>query len=128
MRIAVKTIDDYLALQPEKVMTALENLRQIIRDNSKGSEEVISYGMPAFMIHGRILVYFAAFKDHMSLFPANSKLIIEMKKELQDFVTGKGTIQFTLDKPLPKSLVKKIIKARVKQNLEKVNIKKITKK
>jgi uncharacterized protein YdhG (YjbR/CyaY superfamily) len=128
MRTAVKTIDDYLALQPEKVMIALENLRQIIRDNAKGAEEVMSYGMPAFKIHGRILVYFAAFKGHMSLFPANSKLIVEMKKELKDFVTGKGTIQFTLDKPLPKSLVNKIIKARVKQNLEKINIKKITKK
>jgi uncharacterized protein YdhG (YjbR/CyaY superfamily) len=125
MKVAVKTIDDYLALQSEKVMMALERIRQIIRNNAPGAEELISYGMPSFKIHGRQLVYFAAFKEHMSLFPANASLIEEMKKELKPYVTTKGSIHFTLDKPLPVALVKKIVKARVKQNLEKADIRQI---
>jgi uncharacterized protein YdhG (YjbR/CyaY superfamily) len=74
--------------------------------------------MPAFRYHGR-LVYFGAFKDHYSLFPANSSLIAEMKDELKSYKTAPGTIQFPYDRPLPVALVKKIVKARVKENLRK---------
>ena len=79
-----------------------------------GTTETISYGMPAFKYHG-ILVYFAAFSDHCSLFPT-ALAIEQFKNELKGFQTSKGTIQFTTDKPLPISLVKKMVKARIAQN------------
>ncbi len=123
MNKAVKNIDDYIALQSLEIRESLEKLRHTIKLAAPNAEEVISYGMPAFKFHG-ILVYFAAFKNHCSLFPANSSLIAEMEDELKKYKTSKGTIQFTVEKPLPVTLVKKIVKARVKQNLEKIKNKK----
>jgi uncharacterized protein YdhG (YjbR/CyaY superfamily) len=116
---SIKDTDSYLALQPEKVRGVLEKLRQTIKSSAPEAEEVISYGMPAFRYHG-ILVYFAAFKNHCSLFPGS--IVEKMKNELKDFKTSKGTIQFTAEKPLPAALVKKIVKARVKENLNKKKI------
>jgi uncharacterized protein YdhG (YjbR/CyaY superfamily) len=78
------------------------------------AEEVISYGMPGYKYHG-MLVYFAAFKNHCSFFPGSSR-IIKMYDELKEYKTSKGSIQFTIDKPLPVSLVKKIVKARMREN------------
>ncbi len=115
---AYRDIDEYIALQPKEVQTALENLRQLIKEAAPEAEEVISYKMPAFKYHG-MLVYFAAFKNHCSLFPGNSSLIKAMKDELKLYKTATGTIQFTIDKPLPATLVKKIVKARMKENLSK---------
>lgn len=119
----VKSIDEYLALQNEKVRFALEELRQIIRDTAPEAEEVISYGMPAYKYKG-MLVYFAAYKKHCSLFGGNSTLTEQMKEELKGYKTSKGTIQFTLENPLPKELVEKIVRARMKQNEEHEAIKK----
>ncbi len=111
-------IDSYIAIQPKKARVALEKLRQTIRAVAPEAEEVISYKMPAFRYHGR-LVYFAAFKDHYSLFPASSSLLGKMKDELKSYKTAVGTLQFEYDKPLPVALVKKIVKARMKENLGK---------
>ena len=116
MENTVKNIDEYIALQPEKVRALLEKLRQTIKAAAPDAEEVISYKMPAFRYHG-ILVYFAAFKNHYSLFPANSSLITDMKDELKKYNTSKGTLQFKFEEPLPVALIKKIVKERVKQNL-----------
>ncbi|MEP6617525.1 MAG: DUF1801 domain-containing protein [Ginsengibacter sp.] len=113
-----KNIDEYLSWQPEKVRSVLEKLRKTIIETAPGAEEVISYKMPAFKYHG-ILLYFAAFKNHCSLFAANSSLTDDMKAELKAYKTSAGTIQFTIDNPLPAALVKKIVKARMKQNLSK---------
>lgn len=115
----LKDTDSYLALQPEKVRDVLEKLRQTIKSSAPEAEEVISYGMPAFRYHG-MLVYFAAFKNHCSFFPGS--IVEKMKNELKNYKTSKGTIQFTAEKPLPTALVKKIIKARVKENLNKKKI------
>lgn len=115
----LKDTDSYLALQPEKVRDVLEKLRQTIKSSAPEAEEVISYGMPAFRYHG-MLVYFAAFKNHCSFFPGS--IVEKMKNELKNYKTSKGTIQFTAEKPLPAALVKKIIKARVKENLNKKKI------
>jgi uncharacterized protein YdhG (YjbR/CyaY superfamily) len=115
---AVTDIDSYLANQPENVRDALEKLRQTIKQLVPDAIEVISYQMPAFKYHG-ILVYFAAFKNHCSLFPGNAKIISQFKDELKEFVTSKGTIQFTLEKPIPDDLLKKIIIARMNENLSK---------
>lgn len=115
----LKDTDSYLALQPEKVRDVLEKLRQTIKSSAPEAEEVISYGMPAFRYHG-MLVYFAAFKNHCSFFPGS--IVEKMKNELKNYKTSKGTIQFTAEKPLPTALVKKIVKARVKENLNKKKI------
>lgn len=90
------------------------------------AEEYISYGMPTFKYNGPLVSY-AAFKEHCSLFPWNSTLIKKFDKELKSYQTAKGTIRFTVDNPLPATLVKKIIKARVKENEEKLAAKKIKK-
>jgi uncharacterized protein YdhG (YjbR/CyaY superfamily) len=118
MQIAVKDIDTYISLQSEEARVALEELRHTIQSAAPDAEEAISYGMPAFRYHG-MLVYFAAFKNHYSLFPGNASLIDELKNELKGYTTSKGTIQFTFGKPLPKALVKKIVKLRMKENLAK---------
>jgi uncharacterized protein YdhG (YjbR/CyaY superfamily) len=122
-KLQAKTIDEYLAFQPEKVMEALENLRQIIRETAPEAEEVISYGIPAYKYHG-MLVYFAAYKKHCSLFAGNGALTEQMQEQLKAYKTSKGTIQFTVEKPLPDELVREIVKIRMKQNVEKMKNKK----
>ncbi len=121
--IAIRNIDEYIAAASVQMKPLLEKIRDTIRKAAPGAEEVISYGMPAFRYHG-VLVYFAAFKNHCSFFPANSTLIKEMGEELKAFKTSKGTIQFTVENPLPASLVTKMVKIRMKQNLEKEKAKK----
>ena len=116
--ITPKDVDTYLALQTENVRIALEKMRRIIKTTVPEAEEVISYGMPAYRYHG-MLVYFAGFKNHYSLFPGNASMIAEMAEELKGYKTSKGTIQFALDKPMPVTLIKKIVKARMKENLSK---------
>jgi uncharacterized protein YdhG (YjbR/CyaY superfamily) len=122
-KLQAKTIDEYLAYQPEKVMEALENLRQIIRETAPEAEEVISYGIPAYKYHG-MLVYFAAYKKHCSLFAGNGALTEQMQEELKAYKTSKGTIQFTVEKPLPDELIREIVKIRMQQNVEKMKNKK----
>ena len=109
-------VEHYLAALPVESRAALEELRRNIRAAAAGATETISYGMPAFKDNGRSLVAYGAFKDHCSLFPASGKMIEDHKRELAGFTTSKGTIQFTLDKPLPIALVKKIVKARLAEN------------
>jgi uncharacterized protein YdhG (YjbR/CyaY superfamily) len=118
-----KNIDEYLALQPEKIRETLENLRQIIRETAPEAEEVISYGIPAYKYHG-MLVFFAGYKKHCSLFAGNGALTEQMKEQLKDHKTSKGTIQFTVEKPLPDELVRHIVKFRMKENTEKMSNKK----
>lgn len=93
----------------------LNEMREAIRSVLPAeATEVISYGIPAFK-HERVLVWYAAFSDHCSLFP-RSAVIEEFKDELKDYVTAKGTIHFPLDKPLPVGLIKRIVEARLKHN------------
>lgn len=116
----IKDIDSYLKQQPDKVRMVLEKLRKTIKSVAPDAEEVISYNIPSFKYYG-MLVHFAAFKNHCSFFPGG--IVESMKDELKDFKISKGTIQFSVDKPIPALLVKKIVKARIKQNLEKCKIK-----
>lgn len=118
MKPTAKNIDEYLLAHPPAVREVLERLRHTIKTTAPKAEEVISYGMPAFRFHG-ILVYFAAFTKHCSLFPGKA-VVAAMKKDLKGYKTSAGTIQFTLEKPLPVSLVRKIVKARIKANLDKL--------
>lgn len=124
------TVDEYMADLPEKERTVLSNLRKTIKAAAPKADEVIGYGMPGYKYHG-MLVYFAAFKNHCSFFPGTS-MLEEFGKEVEPYKTSKGTLQFTFDKPIPATLVKKIVKARMKQNelnaLAKNNRKSIAKK
>lgn len=109
---APKSVDEYLAGVPEPARGTLKRIRAAIRSAAPvEATEVISYGIPAFKYKG-ILMWFAAFADHCSLFPTGA-VIEEFKEELKGFVTSKGTIQFTTERPLPDALVKKMVKARV---------------
>ena len=109
-----KNIDEYLTRVSEPALGMLNKMRTAIRSTvPSAATETISYGMPAFR-QKEVLVWFAAFSDHCSLFPTAS-VIEAFKKELEGFNTSKGTIHFPTDKPLPVSLIKKLVKARVSQ-------------
>ncbi len=111
---APKNATEYLARVPQPARRALSKMRAAIRSVvPPQAVETISYGIPAFK-HKGVLVWFAAFSKHCSLFPT-AAVINAFKKELKGFPTTKGTIQFPLDKPLPIALIKKIVRARVAQ-------------
>jgi uncharacterized protein YdhG (YjbR/CyaY superfamily) len=109
-----RDIDEYIALQPLNIREELEKLRSTIRAAAPKAEEVISYQMPAFKLHG-MLVYFAAYKNHIGFYPTSSS-IAAFKKELVNYKTSKGTVQFPIDKPLPLALISKIVRFRVREN------------
>lgn len=110
-----KSVDEYLAGLPDGQRDALENLRSTIRSLVPETTETISYQMPTFKYRGRALVGYAAFKNHCSLFPYSGTVFESFAKELAPYRTSKGTIHFTPDDPLPRSLVPKLIKLRVKE-------------
>lgn len=108
------TIDEYLAGVPEPARSTLEKIRAAIRSAApQGSTETISYGMPAYR-HNGVIIWFAAFAKHCSLFPTPGVIKL-FEKQLTGCTVSKGTIQFPLDKPLSLTLVKKMVKARVAQ-------------
>jgi uncharacterized protein YdhG (YjbR/CyaY superfamily) len=112
-------VDQYLQNLPEDQKEALEKLRQTIKTLVPEVQEYLSYKMPAYNYHGMI-GGFAAFKNHCSFFPWDSKTVEQFKDELKDFKTSAGTIQFTPEKPIPDDLLKKIIETRIKENLNKL--------
>ncbi len=116
------TIDEYIAQWPADIRAKLQSMRETIRKAAPKAEEAISYNMPAFNLNG-YLVYFAAFKNHIGFYPIPSGMKA-FEKELSKFVTGKGSVQFPYDQPLPLALVTKIVKFRVKENQAKAEAKK----
>ena len=98
--------------QPQK--STLLELRKTILEIIPEAEEVISYGFPGYRIDGKVICGFDAFKNHCSFFPHSSLVIPELEKELVNYKTSKGALQFAIDKPLPKSLVRKLIKTRIR--------------
>jgi len=103
-----KDIDEYHAAQPANTQEVIEYLRQAIKQAAPMATETISYGMPAFRQH-KVLVYYALNKEHIGFYPTPGP-IIHFKKELDKYKTSKGAIQFPIDKPLPLTLIKKIVK------------------
>ena len=109
-----KTVDEYMARVPKQAKAAINKLRVTIRSAVPAeATETISYGIPAVRL-GLVVVWFAAFSDHCSLFPT-AAVIDLFQKELKGFSTSKGTIHFPLDKPLPTTLIKRVVKARLAQ-------------
>jgi uncharacterized protein YdhG (YjbR/CyaY superfamily) len=112
---APKSVDEYLAGVAEPALGMLVKMRALIRSAlPKEATETISYRMPAFR-HKKVLVWFAAFTNHCSLFPT-AAVIGQFKAELEGFKISKGTVQFSLDKPLPAALIKRLVKARLEQS------------
>ena len=115
-----RTIDEYIKIFLQDVQSILERMRQTIRKAAPEAVEAISYQMPTFKLNGKSLVYFAAYKHHIGFYPVPSG-IKAFKKELSQYETGKGSVQFPIDKPVPHDLVKKIVIFRVKENMKKKN-------
>ena len=109
-----RDVDEYLAGVPKEVRDTLEKLRQTIKAAAPMASEVISYQMPMYKHHGMV-VGFAAFKNHCSIFPG-AAVMETYKRELKQYDTSKGTIRFPANKPLPATLVKKLVRARIKEN------------
>jgi len=116
-------IDDYIAGFPKDTQKILEQIRATIKKAAPDAEETISYAIPAFTLKGQYLIYFAGYKNHIALYPA-PRGYEEFKKELSVYKGGKGTVQFPLEKPMPLNLITKIVKFRIKNNLEKAAKKK----
>ena len=111
------SVEEYLAALPEERRAAMERLRQAIRAAAPEATELISYNMPAFKSHGgQFLVSYAAFKHHYSLFPASEAVIEAAGEELTPYLSGKGTIRFPADDPIPVALVERIVKTRLEEN------------
>jgi len=116
-----QTVEEYLAAVPEPALTTLNKIRAIIRSVvPPEATEAISYGMPAFKYKGPLFAY-AAFKDHCSLFPMGSRVIVEFREELKGFDTAKGTIRFPPDRPPSAALIRKLVKARLAANERKAH-------
>lgn len=114
----MSVIDDYIAGSPLEVRGALRKIRQTIRKAARGTEEKISYGLPCFALEGN-LVYFGAWKAHIGFYPGSTQAQEAFKKEFASFAPSKGTLRFPLDRPMPLELVAKIVRFRVRENLEK---------
>jgi uncharacterized protein YdhG (YjbR/CyaY superfamily) len=118
---APKDIDEYIARFPPEIQRLLTNIRVTVRAAAPEAQETISYQMPAFALNG-ILVYFAAFKNHIGFFPTGAG-VEAFKDELAAYATSKGTVRFPLDKPIPFDLISRIVTLRVKQNQERAQAK-----
>jgi uncharacterized protein YdhG (YjbR/CyaY superfamily) len=110
-----RDVEDYLSRVPTIQRKALEQLRRTIKSVVPDAVEVISYQMPTFKLNGRMLVSYAAFNEHCSFFPGAGPTEVH-KDELKAFVTSKGTVRFTPEKPLSAALVKKLVRTRIKLN------------
>jgi uncharacterized protein YdhG (YjbR/CyaY superfamily) len=116
-----KTIDEYLAGVDADHRDALQKLRKTIQTVAPTAEECISYGIPAFRLNGRSLVFFGAWANHCAFYPGSSNTLKKFQNELRNFQTSKGTLRFSPDKPMPVALVKKLLKARIAENNARAN-------
>ncbi len=113
-RTKFKTIDAYIKACPKQTQPILRKLRQAIHGTIPKAEEVISYNIPCFKLNGSYLIYFAGYEKHVSLYPI-PKTTATLAKEIAPHVAGKGTLRFYIAKPIPYALIKKVVRARVKQ-------------
>lgn len=126
MELNIKNIDDYINSFPEEVQQLLVQVRETIKNTAPKATEDIKYGMPTFVLNGN-LVHFAAFKNHIGFYPVPTG-IEAFKAELSVYKTGKGSVQFPIDEPIPLKLIEKIVAFRVSENEAKATKKKSTQK
>lgn len=119
--IVPKNIDEYIAGFPPNIQEILEKIKSTIKKEAPDAEETISYRMPTFTLKGN-LVHFAAFKEHIGFYPTPTG-IVEFQKELSVYEGAKGSVRFPLDKPIPFALISKIVEFRVKENLDRAEVK-----
>ncbi|OME76104.1 hypothetical protein BK120_29405 [Paenibacillus sp. FSL A5-0031] len=125
-KITFETIDQYIAHYSPEIQDILEKIRGVVKVAAPEATEKISYQMPTFVLHGN-LVHFAAYKNHIGLYPAPSG-IEAFKQQLSPYKGAKGSIRFPLDEPIPYELIGEIVKYRVAENIEKAANKKVKKK
>jgi len=113
-----KSVDEYIATYPEDVQAILQRVRSTIRKALPGADEVISYQIPAYKLHGDPVLYFAGWKQHYSLYPATDRLVEAFKDDLAPYKVDKGTIRFPLAQPVPVKLIERIAKFRAKEAAE----------
>ena len=109
------SVNEYIAAQPSEVRRVLRRVRAILRKALPAAEEVISYQIPAYKLHGAAVMYFAGWKRHYSLYPAGAALVAAFRAELAPYKVTKGTIRFPLDEPVPAKLIERIAKFRAKE-------------
>ena len=109
-RATFKSVDEYIATHPEDVQAILQRVRSTIRKAVPGAEEAISYQIPTYKLQGAYVVYFAGWKEHYSLYPANDRLVAAFKEDLAPYEVSKGTIRFPLSRPVPVKLIQRIAK------------------
>lgn len=109
-----KTVEDFIRASPRETQAKLRQLRSIIKEVAPGAVGTISYRMPTFKLNGRPFVAFAGFKKHIGFYPMSGSFLSAYKKELKDYVTTKGGVQFPLTESLPIALIKKLLKDRIK--------------
>jgi uncharacterized protein YdhG (YjbR/CyaY superfamily) len=122
----IADVDSYIAGFPKETQKLLKQLRAIIKKAVPGAEEIISYQMPAYKFHGRLL-YFSGFKNHIGFYPMKST-ITRFTKEIAGYKHATGSVQFPLDQPLPVELINEMLAFRAKENLEKTSLKGVPKK
>jgi uncharacterized protein YdhG (YjbR/CyaY superfamily) len=116
MKSKVSSIQAYIAAAAPETRKKLRELRALVKATAPRVTERISYGIPTFDLNGRYLVYIAAFKEHVSIYPAIGAAARELKKELAPYRAGKGTLRFPLDRPLPRGLIRKFVRVRVTEH------------
>ena len=118
MKTELTSVDEYIKTFPEEIRVLLDKVRQTIVNKAPEAVESISYGMPAYKLKGKPLVYFAGFKSHIGFY-ATPTGHAEFARELSHYKQGKGSVQFPLDKPIPLDLIGRIVEFRVKENTSK---------
>ena len=108
-------IENYIQQFPENVQEILQHMRKLIHDNAPNADELFAYGMPAYKLNKKPLVYFAAYKNHIGFYATPSGHS-QFKVELSTYKQGKGSVQFPIDQPIPYKLIERIVKFRVKEN------------
>jgi uncharacterized protein YdhG (YjbR/CyaY superfamily) len=111
----VKSVNEYIAAKPKNIQRILREIRSIVRRAVPAAEEVISYQIPAYRVDGRLFLFFAAWKQHYSLYPAGARLVDAFKKELAPYKLSKGTVRFPYSEPMPKKLIERIAKFRARE-------------
>jgi uncharacterized protein YdhG (YjbR/CyaY superfamily) len=111
-------VDEYISAQPETAQLVLQRVRSTLRKALPGAEEVLSYKIPAYRLRGEIVLYFAGWKQHYSLYPAGERMIAAFKDQLASYKVSKGTIRFPLSEPVPVKLIERIAKFRAEEAVQ----------